>query len=114
MIFNCNIVVINCLVFQLPTLTRSCGLSCVILHVINLIAISDLNTSHVIKLVMKQEINSSNEKSDTNNEEVNKKVSPPKQAFAALLSSGIATTLLQPLDVLKTRLQGLYYICIIC
>lgn len=33
------------------------------------------------------------------------KVSPQRHAFAAVVSSIIATTLLQPLDVLKTRLQ---------
>jgi len=50
------------------------------------------------------------QKDDTPNKEEkgknkNKQVTPLKHGFAAVVSSAIATTLLQPLDVLKTRMQ---------
>ncbi len=44
---------------------------------------------------------------NTNNTKSKKAISPIRHAVAAVVSSSIATVLVHPLDVVKTRLQGI-------
>lgn len=60
------------------------------------------------KVAPAKDNNNAQQEAKTKEDKKEKKVTPMQHGFAAVVSSAIATTLLQPLDVLKTRMQGMF------